>query len=126
VASEQIERKLVAILAADVLGYSRLAGAGEEGIVARLRTLRSDPIDPTIAVTHGRRHSDRVPQSGGRGALRHRVAARHGRAQCRPSNDWRGAPFTRVAVSCALDRIAARGHASLQSKYFKRSDFLPF
>ena len=48
------ERKLAAILVADVVGYSRLAGANEEKILARLRALRSDLIDPTIAVHHGR------------------------------------------------------------------------
>src|SRR5271155_1851671 len=47
-------RKLAAILAADVAGYSRLAGADEDRTLARLRTLRSDLIDPTIAVHHGR------------------------------------------------------------------------
>ena len=47
-------RKLAAILVSDVVGYSRLAGADEDGILARLRTLRSDLIDPTIAVHHGR------------------------------------------------------------------------
>ena len=47
-------RKLAAILVADVVGYGRLAGADEEGTLARLRTLRSDLIDPTIAVHHGR------------------------------------------------------------------------
>jgi len=47
-------RKIAAILAADVIGYSRLAGADEERILARLRALRSDLIDPTIAVHHGR------------------------------------------------------------------------
>src|SRR6476469_2253216 len=47
-------RKLAAILVADVVGYSRLAGADEERILARLRALRSDLIDPTIAVHHGR------------------------------------------------------------------------
>ena len=47
-------RKLVAILASDVVGYSRLAGADEDRILARLRALRSDLIDPTIAVHHGR------------------------------------------------------------------------
>jgi adenylate cyclase len=39
---------------ADIVGYSRLAGADEDRILARLRTLRSDLIDPTIAVHHGR------------------------------------------------------------------------
>ena len=47
-------RKLVAILAADVVGYSRLAGSDEDRTLARLRALRSDLIDPTIAVHHGR------------------------------------------------------------------------
>ncbi|OOG63536.1 adenylate/guanylate cyclase domain-containing protein, partial [Sinorhizobium sp. A49] len=47
-------RKIAAILVADVVGYSRLAGADEERILARLRTLRSDLIDPTIAVHNGR------------------------------------------------------------------------
>ena len=47
-------RKLAAILVSDVAGYSRLAGADEDRILARLRTLRSDLIDPTIAVHHGR------------------------------------------------------------------------
>jgi adenylate cyclase len=47
-------RKLAAILASDVVGYSRLAGSDEDRILARLRTLRSDLIDPTIAVHHGR------------------------------------------------------------------------
>jgi adenylate cyclase len=42
-------RKLTAILVADVVGYSRLAGADEERTLARLRALRSDLIDPTIA-----------------------------------------------------------------------------
>src|SRR5262249_14557478 len=47
-------RKLVAILVADVVGYSRLAGADEDRTLARLRGLRSDLIDPAIAAHHGR------------------------------------------------------------------------
>src|ERR1700735_2733140 len=47
-------RKLAAILCSDVVGYSRLAGADEDRILARLRALRSDLIDPIIAVHHGR------------------------------------------------------------------------
>src|SRR5689334_16225701 len=47
-------RKLAAILAADVAGYSTLAGADEERTLARLRALRSDLFDPTIALHHGR------------------------------------------------------------------------
>ena len=47
-------RKIAAILVSDVVGYSRLAGADEDRILARLRALRSDLIDPTIAVHNGR------------------------------------------------------------------------
>src|SRR5471030_703048 len=47
-------RKLAAILASDVVGFSRLADADEDRILARLRALRSDLIDPTIAVHNGR------------------------------------------------------------------------
>jgi TolB-like protein/class 3 adenylate cyclase len=47
-------RKIAAILVADVVGYSRLAGADEEGTLARLRALRSDLIDPGIAAHRGR------------------------------------------------------------------------
>jgi adenylate cyclase len=47
-------RKLVAILVADVVGYSRLAGADEDRTLSRLRGLRSDLIDPAIAANHGR------------------------------------------------------------------------
>jgi adenylate cyclase len=47
-------RKLAAILVADIVGYSRLTGADEERTLARLRSLRSDLIDPAIAVHNGR------------------------------------------------------------------------
>ena len=47
-------RKLAAILVSDVVGYSRLAGADEDRILARLRALRSDLIDPIISVHRGR------------------------------------------------------------------------
>jgi adenylate cyclase len=47
-------RKLAAILVADVMGYSRLAGADEEGTLVRLRALRNDLFDPAIAAHDGR------------------------------------------------------------------------
>src|SRR5215813_15211394 len=47
-------RRLAAILAADVAGYSRLIGSDEAGILARLRTIRAEVIDPTITAHHGR------------------------------------------------------------------------
>jgi adenylate cyclase len=48
------QRKLAAILAADVVGFSRMVGADEDRILARLRTLRSDVIDPTTQLHNGR------------------------------------------------------------------------
>jgi adenylate cyclase len=54
VASEHGQRKIAAILAADVVGFSRLTSADEDRTLARLRALRSDVIDPTISVHHGR------------------------------------------------------------------------
>src|SRR5262245_11232298 len=47
-------RRLAAILAADVAGYSRLMGADEEGTLERLKALRRELIDPNIANHHGR------------------------------------------------------------------------
>jgi adenylate cyclase len=49
-----MERRLAAILAADVVGYSRLIRADEEGTIAALRALRADLIDPSIAEHNGR------------------------------------------------------------------------
>ncbi|HET9413340.1 MAG TPA: adenylate/guanylate cyclase domain-containing protein [Pseudolabrys sp.] len=58
------QRKLTAILAADVVGYSRLTGADEDRTLARLRALRSDLIDPTVAI-----HGGRIVKRTGDGAL---------------------------------------------------------
>ena len=49
-----MERRLAAILAADVVGYSRLIGADEEGTLANLRSLRARFIEPLIAEHRGR------------------------------------------------------------------------
>ena len=57
-------RKIAAIIAADVVGFSRLAAADEDRTLARLRALRSDLIDPTIAV-----HKGRVVKRTGDGAI---------------------------------------------------------
>jgi TolB-like protein/class 3 adenylate cyclase len=52
--SERVERRLAAILAADVAGYSRLMGAGEERTLAQLKAVRKILIDPKIAEHRGR------------------------------------------------------------------------
>ena len=51
---ERVERRLAAVLAADVAGYSRLMGADEEGTLARLKAARKAVVDPTIATHRGR------------------------------------------------------------------------
>ena len=82
--------KIAAILVADVVGYSRLAGADEERTLARLRALAQRPDRPrhrraswAHRQAHRRRQHHRVPQRRRRGALRDRGAERHGRAQRR-------------------------------------------
>ena len=57
-------RKVAAILVADIVGYSRLTGIDEEGTLARLRALRADLIDPTIAI-----HGGRLVKRTGDGAI---------------------------------------------------------
>src|SRR6516164_1363793 len=47
-------RRLAAILAADVAGYSRLMGADEQGTLTKLKVIRSELVDPQIAAHHGR------------------------------------------------------------------------
>ena len=46
-------RRLAAILAADVTGYSRLIGADEQGTLGRLRAIRTELIDPSVAAHNG-------------------------------------------------------------------------
>jgi adenylate cyclase len=53
-ASERVERRLTAILAADVAGYSRLMGADEEGTLAQLKACRRELANPIVAAHHGR------------------------------------------------------------------------
>jgi TolB-like protein/class 3 adenylate cyclase len=53
-ADERVERRLAAVLAADVAGYSRLMGSNEEGTLARLKAVRKTLVDPTIASHRGR------------------------------------------------------------------------
>src|SRR5216683_1583631 len=61
---ERVERRLTAILAADVAGYSRLMGVDEEGTLAALKKVRREVIDPKIA-----EHRGRIVQTSGDGLL---------------------------------------------------------
>src|SRR5437879_2128924 len=60
----RVERRLTAILAADVAGYSRLMGADEEGTLERLKRLRRELLDPKIA-----EHKGRIVKTTGDGLL---------------------------------------------------------
>src|ERR1700759_2372306 len=51
---ERVDRRLAAVLAGDIAGYSRLMGRDEEGTLAQLKVLRKTIVDPTIAAHHGR------------------------------------------------------------------------
>jgi len=62
--AERVERRLAAILAADVVGYSRLMERDEAGTLVRLKTLRRDLIDPKIA-----EHKGRIVKTTGDGIL---------------------------------------------------------
>src|SRR5215471_15671056 len=61
---ERIERRLAAILASDVVGYSRLMGEDEEGTLAALKTLQRELIDPKVQA-----HCGRLVKTTGDGAL---------------------------------------------------------
>ena len=50
---QPVERKLAAIFAADIAGYTRLMARDEVGTLARLKTLRADLVDPSIAAHNG-------------------------------------------------------------------------
>ena len=63
-AEKRVKRRLAAILAADVAGYSRLMGVDEEGTLAALKECRREIIDPKIADHHGR-----IVKTTGDGAL---------------------------------------------------------
>ena len=69
---QSVERRLAAILAADVVGYSRLMEADEAGTLARLKTIRLELIDPAIAKCKGR-----IVKTTGDGML-----VEHGAALC--------------------------------------------
>jgi adenylate cyclase len=64
VTAERMDRRLAAVLAADVAGYSRLMGSDEEGTLDRLKAVRKALVDPTIA-----KHRGRIVKTTGDGLL---------------------------------------------------------
>ena len=84
-AEARAQRRLSAILAGDIAGYSRLMGANEEGTLATLRAHRGEFIDPTIAQHRGRIVKTTgdgillISECRGRGPMRARGPTRDGK-----------------------------------------------
>ncbi len=116
-------RKLAAILAADVVGFSRLTGANEERTLARLRALRSDLFDPAIAVHHGRvvkRTGDgalvefRSVVDAVRCAIEVTLGAKPSNAACwMDRGRWRARPYVQPMRRPRME-TAPRGHETLK------------
>ena len=75
---KDVERKLTAILAADVAGYSRLMGGDEEGTLARLKAHRAELISPKIAERRGR-----IVKTAGDGRSEERRVGKECPSKCR-------------------------------------------
>ena len=96
---ERVERKLAAILAADVVGYSRLMGANEVGTLRALKTLRKELIDPSIAA-----HAGRVVKLTGDGILIEFASAVD-------------------AVACAVEVQRAMAHRNVDTPQDRRIEY---
>jgi adenylate cyclase len=98
-----VERRLAAVLAADVAGYSRLMGLDEEGTLARLKAVRKALVDPTIAA-----HRGRIVKTTGDGmlvefasavdAVRCAIEVQHGMA----GQSADGLPHTRIELRIGI------------------------
>src|SRR5437879_10329470 len=93
----QAVRRLAAILAADVAGYSRLIGADEEGTVTRLRAVTTELIDPTIG-----KHNGRIVHTAGDGLLVE-FASIVDAMRC--ATEWQGSVGQRNAATPDRERI---------------------
>ena len=81
-------RKIAAIVVADIVGYSRLTGTDEDRTLSRLRGLRSDLIDPAIAA-----HHSRIVERTGERSMRRNAK----RLQIREVSSWN---IMQVAATC--------------------------
>src|SRR6266849_4681995 len=97
---ERTERRLAAILAADVAGYSRLIGADEEGTLDRLKAIRAELIDPRVA-----EHRGRIVKTTGDGLL---VEFASVVDALRCAADWQRAMMERTACVPPAQRIEFR------------------
>jgi len=91
---ERVQRRLAAILAADIAGYSRLMGQDEAGTLARVRALRRELIDPKVA-----KHEGRIVKTTGDGFLIEFPSV-----------------VEAVAAAIAVQRTMAKGRSTAPSK----------
>jgi len=98
---KRVERRLAAVLAADVAGYSRLMGADEEGTLGKLKALRKALFDPKIV-----EHRGRIVKTTGDGMLVEFASAVCGEMRGRNSTRYGYAKFRRAAGQ--QDRISYR------------------
>jgi class 3 adenylate cyclase len=122
VSAERVERRLAAILAADVAGYSRLMGEDETGTLARLKALRRELIDPELA-----EHKGRVVKTTGDGlliefpsvveAVACALAVQHGMAERNASIPSARRVEFRVGINLGDVIIRWRGHPRRRRQY---------
>src|SRR5215472_10879865 len=115
---QPVERRLAAILAADVAGYSRLMGADEEGTLDHLKAHLRELIDPKIrehrghCQNHRRRDAGRISERRRYCALRRRDSARNDRRQCRPTPTLGASLFGLGSISATLSPMGATSTAT--------------
>ena len=116
---QQITRRLAAILAADVAGYSRMMEADEAGTVAALRQIWSETFNPAVAARRGRivktMGDGALVEFGSvdrRGRMRRRGAARHGRAQPRPPNGRSSSASASISATSSSTATTSSARAS--------------
>ena len=126
---ERVERRLAAILAADVAGYSRLMGADEEGTLERLKALRRELLDPKIAEHHGPHRQDHRRRPAGGICQRRRCGALRGRGaagDARAEHRRRGGQPHRIAHRHQSRRRDRRGRRPLwRRRQHRRTDRSP-
>ena len=118
-----VERRLAAILAADIVGYSRLMEADEAGTLARLKTHRLELIDPAIAKNRGR-----IIKTTGDGMLVEfpsvveavRCAAEIQRRMARRNADVAPARWIQFRIGINLGDVISRGRRHLRRRRQRR------
>jgi class 3 adenylate cyclase len=120
-AEERVQRRLAAIVSADVVGYSRMMGKDEAGTLARLKALRSEFLHPKVAEHGGQRHhrrrrrQSRCPTRGACRAGRHVRRVVDDYSDCHEGDLAAAVKFASQAI--ALDDADAIAHFVLGAAF---------